>query len=104
MFHTTDNFRGLNIEQRHALRTSGFLLINAVTILLLLGIAPAWLARDPELGHIPVIMCTSKTQETDRIWGLRQGARDYVTKPIEDFAVLDHAVGKALEGTHIDAQ
>ena len=30
MFHTTDNFRGLNIEQRHALRTSGFLLINAV--------------------------------------------------------------------------
>ena len=40
------------------------------------------ISRDPEIGHIPVIMCTSKTQETDRIWGMRQGARDYVTKPI----------------------
>lgn len=32
--------------------------------------------------HIPVIMCTSKSQETDRIWGLRQGAKDYVVKPV----------------------
>lgn len=40
------------------------------------------ITRDPDLGHIPVIICTSKTQETDRIWGLRQGAKDYVTKPI----------------------
>lgn len=38
--------------------------------------------RDPAIAHIPVIICTSKTLETDRIWGLRQGARDYVTKPI----------------------
>ena len=28
-------------------------------------------------------MCTSKNQQTDRIWGLRQGARDYVTKPVK---------------------
>ena len=28
------------------------------------------------------MMCTSKTQETDRVWGLRQGARDYITKPV----------------------
>jgi twitching motility two-component system response regulator PilH len=40
------------------------------------------IARDPEIGHIPVIICTSKTQETDRIWGMRQGAKDYITKPI----------------------
>ncbi len=39
------------------------------------------LARDPETAPIPVIMVTSKNQETDRIWGLRQGARDYVIKP-----------------------
>jgi len=40
------------------------------------------ISRDPDIGHIPVIMCTSKNQETDKIWGMRQGARDYVTKPI----------------------
>ena len=40
------------------------------------------ITRDAELGHIPIIICTSKTQETDRIWGIRQGAKDYVTKPI----------------------
>jgi twitching motility two-component system response regulator PilH len=28
-------------------------------------------------------MCTSKSQETDKIWGLRQGARDYVVKPVD---------------------
>jgi twitching motility two-component system response regulator PilH len=40
------------------------------------------LTRDPETQSIPVILCTSKGAETDRIWGLRQGARDYVTKPV----------------------
>jgi len=40
------------------------------------------ISRDPETRAIPVIMCTSKSQETDRIWGLRQGARDYVVKPV----------------------
>ena len=41
------------------------------------------LARDPETQAIPVILCTSKSAETDRIWGLRQGARDYITKPVD---------------------
>lgn len=40
------------------------------------------IARDPETENVPVIICTSKDQETDRIWGLRQGARDYLVKPI----------------------
>jgi len=40
------------------------------------------IARDPQYSHIPIIMCTSKNQETDRVWGIRQGARDYVTKPV----------------------
>jgi twitching motility two-component system response regulator PilH len=40
------------------------------------------ISRDPETRSIPVIMCTSKSQETDKIWGLRQGARDYVVKPV----------------------
>jgi twitching motility two-component system response regulator PilH len=41
------------------------------------------LSKDPVTQDIPVIMCTSKNQQTDRIWGLRQGARDYVTKPVK---------------------
>ncbi len=41
------------------------------------------ISRDPETKSIPVIMCTSKSQETDKIWGLRQGARDYVIKPVD---------------------
>ena len=41
------------------------------------------LSKDPLTSHIPVILCTSKSNETDRIWGMRQGARDYVTKPIK---------------------
>lgn len=40
------------------------------------------LSKDPATQNIPVIMCTSKGLQTDRIWGLRQGARDYVVKPI----------------------
>lgn len=40
------------------------------------------IARDEATKHIPVIICTTKNQETDKIWGLRQGARDYVVKPV----------------------
>ena len=45
------------------------------------------ITRDEATRGIPVFLCTGKDQETDRLWGLRQGARDYVTKPI-DFDVL----------------
>jgi twitching motility two-component system response regulator PilH len=44
--------------------------------------ATRMISRDPLTKHIPVIMCTSKSQETDKIWGMRQGARDYVSKPV----------------------
>ncbi len=37
--------------------------------------------RDPLYAQVPIIMCSSKNQETDRMWGLRQGAKDYITKP-----------------------
>ncbi len=40
------------------------------------------LTRNPETHSIPVIMCTTKGQETDRVWGLRQGAVDYLVKPV----------------------
>jgi twitching motility two-component system response regulator PilH len=41
------------------------------------------LTRDPQYADVPIIMCTSKNQETDRVWGMRQGARDYITKPVD---------------------
>jgi twitching motility two-component system response regulator PilH len=41
------------------------------------------ITRDPRYAGLPVIMCTSKNQETDRVWGLRQGAKDYVVKPVQ---------------------
>lgn len=47
------------------------------------------IARDEATKHIPVIICTTKSQETDKIWGLRQGARDYVVKPIVADDLLD---------------
>jgi twitching motility two-component system response regulator PilH len=46
------------------------------------------ITRDPEMQDVPVIICTSKGQETDRIWGLRQGARDYIVKPIDPQELL----------------
>jgi len=48
---------------------NGFQLTRAIT-------------RDPRFADVPVIMCTSKNQETDKVWGMRQGARDYIVKPI----------------------
>jgi len=40
------------------------------------------ITRDDATKHIPVFICTTKDQETDRIWGMRQGAKDYIVKPI----------------------
>lgn len=40
------------------------------------------ITQDPATQHIPVIICTTKGQDTDKIWGMRQGAKDYITKPI----------------------
>jgi len=47
------------------------------------------IARDNATCTIPIIMCTSKGQETDRIWGMRQGALDYMVKPVDHQALLD---------------
>ena len=47
------------------------------------------IARDPDMQDIPVIICSSKDQETDRIWGMRQGARDYLVKPVNPAELLE---------------
>ena len=40
------------------------------------------IVKDKATMHIPIIICSTKCQPTDKIWGLRQGAKDYVTKPV----------------------
>jgi twitching motility two-component system response regulator PilH len=40
------------------------------------------LSRVEDTKNIPVIMCTTKGQETDKVWGLRQGAAAYMVKPV----------------------
>jgi len=47
------------------------------------------LTKDPETSDIPVIIVTTKDQETDRVWGLRQGARDFLTKPVSEQRLLE---------------
>lgn len=46
------------------------------------------LAKDPATSGIPIIIVTTKDQETDRVWGLRQGAKDYVTKPVTESELI----------------
>ncbi len=46
------------------------------------------LSRNPEYASIPIVLCTSKDQETDRIWGLRQGAKAYLVKPVQKEELL----------------
>lgn len=46
------------------------------------------LSKHDTTSHIPVIIVTTKDQETDRLWGKRQGAKGYLTKPVEDTVLL----------------
>ena len=49
------------------------------------------LMNDPQTRAIPVVMVTSKGQETDRVWGLRQGAVDYLVKPVTPDQLVEKA-------------
>ena len=42
------------------------------------------LTRDESTKHIPIILVTTKDQDTDRVWGMRQGAKAYLTKPFSE--------------------
>ncbi len=46
------------------------------------------LGRNPATSSIPVIIITTKDQETDKIWGMRQGASDYIVKPAKEADLL----------------
>jgi twitching motility two-component system response regulator PilH len=55
------------------------------------------LTNGAETGAIPVIICTTKDQETDRVWGLRQGAKGYITKPVTE----GDLIGKVKEALSV---
>lgn len=46
------------------------------------------LSRDPKTQNVPIVMITTKSMETDRVWGLRQGARAFITKPVNEKELL----------------
>lgn len=62
------------------------------------------LRRHEETKDIPVIMCSSKSAATDRVWAIRQGAREYLIKPVKSQALLDalkevlHEAGRQKHG------
>ena len=55
------------------------------------------ISREDSTSHIPIILVTTKDQETDRVWGMRQGAKGYVTKPVNEKELIkvinDHILG-----------
>ena len=46
------------------------------------------ITKNSATAHIPVIIVSTKNQETDRVWGKRQGAKEYLTKPVEEAELL----------------
>ena len=46
------------------------------------------LTKDPATAHIPIVIVSSKHQETDRMWGMRQGAKGYLGKPVEEAELM----------------
>jgi twitching motility two-component system response regulator PilH len=53
------------------------------------------ITRGADTKNIPVVIVSTKDQETDRVWGRRQGAKDYLTKPVDE-AYLVEIIGKLL--------
>lgn len=46
------------------------------------------ITRGKTTAHIPVVMISTKNQETDRVWGKRQGAKEYLTKPVNELELI----------------
>ena len=51
------------------------------------------ISKDASTAHIPVVLVTTKDQETDKVWGMRQGAKAYVTKPIKEEELVETLKG-----------
>ena len=58
------------------------------------------LSKDPETQGVPVIVVTTKDQETDMVWATRQGAKGYLTKPVDEDALTDKIKELLPASTH----
>ena len=60
------------------------------------------ISKDAATSHIPIVLVTTKDQVTDKVWGLRQGAKAYLTKPVNEAALVS-LVRDLLAGVTPDA-
>ena len=47
------------------------------------------LTKSKQTAHIPVVIVTTKDQDADKVWGHRQGAKDYLTKPVDELLLIE---------------
>ena len=47
------------------------------------------ISKEATTAHIPVVLVTTKDQETDKVWGMRQGAKAYITKPFTELQLVE---------------
>jgi len=92
VIEATDGADGVNVAQREM---PDLVLMDVVMPELNGFQATRQLTKNDQTSHIPVIMVTTKDQETDRVWGKRQGAKDYLIKPVEE-SILISTIENAL--------
>ena len=86
VIEATDGSNGVNI----AVQELPDLILMDVVMPGLNGFqATRQISKNDLTAHIPVILVTTKNQETDRVWGKRQGAKDYLTKPVKEEVLLE---------------
>lgn len=86
VIEATDGSNGVNI----AVQELPDLILMDVVMPGLNGFqATRQISKNDLTAHIPVILVTTKNQETDRVWGKRQGAKDYLTKPVKKEILLE---------------
>jgi twitching motility two-component system response regulator PilH len=55
------------------------------------------ISKEPTTAHIPIVLVTTKDQETDKVWGMRQGAKAYITKPFTEYQLVE-VINQLLAG------
>jgi twitching motility two-component system response regulator PilH len=85
VIEATDGADGVNVAQKEL---PDLVLMDVVMPGLNGFQATRQLTKNDQTAHIPVIMVTTKDQETDRVWGKRQGAKDYLIKPVEEATLI----------------
>jgi twitching motility two-component system response regulator PilH len=85
VLHATDAEVSLNILNTHPID----LILMDIVLPTQSGFAFArFLSRKEQFSHIPIIMCSHKSEESDKIWALKQGAVDYLVKPVSQDTLL----------------